>query len=752
VNAQALPVSVIGELQVSWKFPQAQAVSAPGTEFSQLLASVTELQAPPEVAAPVAEAPQPCSADQKDAMQELLAVAPGPASLSDAPAVSSGPAPAFVKSKRMAFAPFVFLGSRKFALSTSKKPEERAVQTVAAKSVSPVVASRIVPVIEQGIGGEPESPTPADALLPETPHHPDVTNILQSAPPPVGPPPLQDAAPSVPSPEPAAPQQVLSKSIPANPQTEEQAVLNAAPAVPSPEPTAPQQVLSKSVPVNPTEEKQPVQSSAPAASPNAWQPAFTVPGPSPEPAAPANSSNVVPSTSMPAHPAPNARQPLHDESNITPKQMPSLVDEHQAISASEAAPVLAPEPLSRNGNAPQDEDREPQQLGPAPSVIPLGTKAASRSASIRINPAKPTFASAPLPMVEASGPRFTPPQQSPMPDAEQISHSQQAMPAVSMPVQPPPVVDLPPMSKSTAAVETMPVAPREPRTVDHRYSPPHAGFFEQHAAAENRASVQTVFSARLVPIEDATVPQPPDAAAPITVDPKGTVMQPVDPETAQVPPGKAALPQTDEKSKDTERPHRPDKSPDQPEAFATMPGVRTATPGPAAAPVENSASSRLAEPRTAEPHAPAKPQEMAQPHEVTETSTPVRDIKLQFTADEGRIQVRMAEHDGEVRVTVHASDQNVAGALREDLPSLSGRLEQAGFHAETWHGSGAVSTEPTHRAESPAGTPQQDTPDPGRQNPGRQQQEQQQERRAAEEKQATTKRSDDFSWLFESLR
>jgi len=335
-----------------------------------------------------------------------------------------------------------------------------------------------------------------------------------------------------------------------------------------------------------------------------------------------------------------------------------------------------------------------------------------------------------------------------------------------MPIQAPPATEKPPLCHAAPAPETMPFETRHPRTVDQRYSPQQPGFLNPPPAVDDGAAVQTAFGARLIAIENEadvnrTDPAPqvepqlasPDKQAPSpVVEPKSAVMLPIETRTEQASPVASADPPKQEKTKNTDRPHRQDNTPDQTDSIASKPEVRSASLPLAAGPAENSASIRPAEPKTAESKPAARPSEVVPPREATETPASVRDIKLQFTADEGRIQVRMAERGGEVRVTVHTADQNVAGALRADLPSLSGRLEQAGFHSETWHGSGAPSAEPTSRGDWPSGTSQQDTPEPGQQNPGRQQQEQQQERRAAEEKQATTKRGDDFSWLFESLR
>ena len=66
-------------------------------------------------------------------------------------------------------------------------------------------------------------------------------------------------------------------------------------------------------------------------------------------------------------------------------------------------------------------------------------------------------------------------------------------------------------------------------------------------------------------------------------------------------------------------------------------------------------------------------------------AAPAREIQLQLQRGEQRVEVRLSERSGEVRVAVRTPDAQLAGALRADLPGLSARLEQTGFRAETWH-------------------------------------------------------------------
>jgi hypothetical protein len=764
VNAQALPASVIGELQVQWKFPQVQPIASPGSGFSELLASVTESQVPPEGETTSVEVPQQHFVDQKDPLKDLLALAvPETPRAADALDVSAAATPVVGNTKRAPAVSFVSLGSHKSAQSVSKPVED---VPAAERPCSVIVAFRIIPVSEEAVDF-----TPAMSMAPvETEATPQQGEqqvqanadpamqpaLVQNASLPVKPARNEEQALQSPATnqKPTASQQhdqVISNDAPAIPPrlvrsatlpveptgSEEQKLQSPAPNL---NPTAAQQhdqvvsndapailprlVRSATLPEEPTgSEEQTLQSPAPDTSPKLWEAALAAPAPSLQPPAPQHGQQRTASKVW----QPAAR----DESVPPPKAMPAQ-DEQQTAPACQPAPILQ-----------AADDSAPRDAPAAATMLRKGPTPDGRMPSLRTKPGKPAPSIVPLP----------------------IDRPPQPSPAASMPVPAPPAVGLP---RVTAKVETMPVELRQPRTVENRYSQPQSGFLKPSAATDDQPTVQTAFGARLVAIDSDTAadvsrtdpaPQveprlvPPDKpAASLIVEPKRVVTAPVETRTDEVSPVAPTDPPIEEKTKIAERPHRPDNRPDQSEAIAPKPEVRTASLPLAAGLAENSAPSRPAESRPADSQPVARPAEIVPPSEVAETPASVRDIRLQFTADEGRIQVRMAERGGEVRVTVHTADQNVAGALRADLPSLSGRLEQAGFHSETWHGSGAQSAEPTLRGESPSGMSQQDTPEPGQQNPGRQQQEQQQERRAAEEKQATTKRSDDFSWLFESLR
>jgi hypothetical protein len=152
---------------------------------------------------------------------------------------------------------------------------------------------------------------------------------------------------------------------------------------------------------------------------------------------------------------------------------------------------------------------------------------------------------------------------------------------------------------------------------------------------------------------------------------------------AEPAPAPVAAPQTFQRQSDApsdsgapragrvRQPESPSAAPGEPAAGAlpiqANPSRAPAQPGdPAGPPEPPSAASRI------EPEPPAAP---AAP----------RDIQLELTNGGQRVEVLVADRGGDVHVAVRTSDTDLAGALREDLPALSARLEQTGLRAEAWH-------------------------------------------------------------------
>jgi hypothetical protein len=157
-------------------------------------------------------------------------------------------------------------------------------------------------------------------------------------------------------------------------------------------------------------------------------------------------------------------------------------------------------------------------------------------------------------------------------------------------------------------------------------------------------------------------------------------------------------------------------------------------------------------PRAAEVPAPTESGPISQTQ--VSSHTPVRDIQLQLNHGEQRVDVRLTEHGGEVRVAVRTPDPQLAGSLRDDLPQLSTRLEQTGFRAETWHP--AITEAPSGiERRMPAGSSSFSGEQQGGQNQSRQGgQEQQQAPRQpkpAVAQGATNSQRKDFAWLMSQL-
>jgi hypothetical protein len=102
-----------------------------------------------------------------------------------------------------------------------------------------------------------------------------------------------------------------------------------------------------------------------------------------------------------------------------------------------------------------------------------------------------------------------------------------------------------------------------------------------------------------------------------------------------------------------------------------------------------------------------------------------RDVSLHLADGESRVDIRMAERAGEIRVTVHTPDRELANSLRADLPDLVGKLRQSGFQAEAWRPAATAEPDAGRRSGSD-GSPSQEQ-SPGGRKEGRQQQPEQQQ-------------------------
>jgi hypothetical protein len=83
-------------------------------------------------------------------------------------------------------------------------------------------------------------------------------------------------------------------------------------------------------------------------------------------------------------------------------------------------------------------------------------------------------------------------------------------------------------------------------------------------------------------------------------------------------------------------------------------------------------------------------------------SLALKDVSFQVSQPNSqKVQVRLVEQSGELRVAVHTGDSDLTHGLRQGLSDLVGRLQETGFRAEAWRPTGSsLLSGPTPEAHS----------------------------------------------------
>jgi len=219
-------------------------------------------------------------------------------------------------------------------------------------------------------------------------------------------------------------------------------------------------------------------------------------------------------------------------------------------------------------------------------------------------------------------------------------------------------------------------------------------------------------------------------SAPVRHDPEPPVSETV------VPVPRARKPE------DTATPHADVKPSAQ---FKAVPGAPSEAGGlregtSEVVPRESADPPRHIEPTVPEPTAP-------------KSETPARDITLEVTGGERRVEVRVSERAGEVRVAVRTADSHLAGALRENLPGLSTRLMENGFRAEPWHPVAAAGESRQPVVNSSGSLAQDADPQSGQQGGGRHPGEgDSRQPRVPEDQIERKQKGREFEWFMASLQ
>jgi hypothetical protein len=128
-------------------------------------------------------------------------------------------------------------------------------------------------------------------------------------------------------------------------------------------------------------------------------------------------------------------------------------------------------------------------------------------------------------------------------------------------------------------------------------------------------------------------------------------------------------------------------------------------------------------PQAAEAHLPDPPAAAPAP--------PIRDFSLRLTGqDQDKVEVKVVETAGEIRVAVHSADPELTSSLQQGIGDLVGKLESHAMHAETWRPAGeSTASAPTARSENSQNNQQPFSGDGSQDRQSRQQQTLQQRRR-----------------------
>jgi hypothetical protein len=135
----------------------------------------------------------------------------------------------------------------------------------------------------------------------------------------------------------------------------------------------------------------------------------------------------------------------------------------------------------------------------------------------------------------------------------------------------------------------------------------------------------------------------------------------------------------------------------------------------------------------------------------------VRDMKFEVTGGQQRVEVRLSERAGEVKMTVRTADEPLADTLRENLPALSARLAESGFKSEAWHPAASSTNELRHTTESAGRGASRDTNRDADAQPRQQDREPpdgagQRRPKSPQEVTPQKEKGKDFAWLMSSQR
>jgi hypothetical protein len=156
-----------------------------------------------------------------------------------------------------------------------------------------------------------------------------------------------------------------------------------------------------------------------------------------------------------------------------------------------------------------------------------------------------------------------------------------------------------------------------------------------------------------------------------------------------------------------------EKSKANSEAPAQSPSMSDGSTAISAAFENPEASSQpAAEPRQAGPQATDPTARIAEPASVSQTTPPrgpMKEISMRIEAAEGqKVDVRIVQRAGDLQIAVKSADDITTQGLRHGLADLANRLNETGYHAETWRPGQQALESTTTSSENPAHHSQSD--------------------------------------------
>jgi|GEM_PF-2791177 len=80
----------------------------------------------------------------------------------------------------------------------------------------------------------------------------------------------------------------------------------------------------------------------------------------------------------------------------------------------------------------------------------------------------------------------------------------------------------------------------------------------------------------------------------------------------------------------------------------------------------------------------ARPEDPAH-EDPKQQSQPLRSLSIDFTPDGAQdVRLRLAEHNGDVHISLHSNDSGLSGRLSDGVHDLVGNLANAGYDAQAW--------------------------------------------------------------------